>query len=253
MITIETPTTAAGMAEVIDVLGEVWRSATPMATVEMLVAIAHAGGYICLAVDDTTDDTTDGSNTERGNVRRPLGASIGLPARHSGGPALHSHVTGLVPSARGAGVGRAIKLHQRAWAAANGIERIVWTFDPLVRRNAWFNIAVLGAEVCEYLPSFYGAMTDEINAGDESDRLLVTWDVHRPLPVRPLDGAGAGTGAPRELIPTPVDVVALRRTDPSAVAVWRMDTRRALTSALAAGRAVIGFTTAGDYVIGSRT
>ena len=40
-----------------------------------------------------------------------------------------------------------MKLHQRAWAAASGLTWITWTFDPLVRRNAWFNIEVLGAHV----------------------------------------------------------------------------------------------------------
>ena len=101
----------------------------------------------------------------------------------------------------------------------------MWTFDPLVRRNAWFNIAVLGAEVREYLPSFYGSMTDAINAGDDSDRLLVTWDVGRPVPDSPRDGHDIA--GPTELVPTPDDVVALRRTDPLAVALWRArDPRR---------------------------
>ena len=68
-----------------------------------------------------------------------------------------------------------MKLHQQQWALDRGIEWIVWTFDPLVQRNAWFNIAILGAEVHEYLPYFYGTMTDAINAGDDSDRLLMAW------------------------------------------------------------------------------
>jgi predicted GNAT superfamily acetyltransferase len=161
---------------------------------------------------------------------------------------LHSHVTGLIPAARGSGLGRAIKLHQRAWAVANEVPHIVWTFDPLVRRNAWFNIAVLGAEVTEYLPSFYGSMTDAINAGDDSDRLLVTWNVTRPVPDRPRDGHEM---AGSQLVAVPDDVVALRRTDPLAVAVWRARTRSALTTALAEGRPIVGFTRAGHYVIGS--
>ena len=48
-----------------------------------------------------------------------------------------------------------------------------------MRRNAWFNIHVLGAEVHEYLVDFYGPIDDAINAGDESDRLLVAWAVRR--------------------------------------------------------------------------
>jgi predicted GNAT superfamily acetyltransferase len=158
-------------------------------------------------------------------------------------------VTGLLPAARALGVGRELKLHQREWARARGLESIVWTFDPLVRRNAWFNIAVLGAEIAAYLPSFYGTMTDAINGGDESDRLLVAWDIRAPLPSSPMDGTGAGDD--RLLVPTPDDVVQLRRTDPEAVASWRRSTRETFLDALAAGRSVVGFTRAGDYVMGS--
>jgi predicted GNAT superfamily acetyltransferase len=223
------------MADVVAVFREVWGSEMPVVTVEMLVAIAHGGGYVSLA-----RSAADGT---------ALGASVGFLARHDGRLALHSHVTGLVPAARGTGLGRAIKFHQREWAAANGIATIVWTFDPLVRRNAWFNIAVLGADVTEYLPSFYGTMTDAINAGDDSDRLLAVWKVERTRPDGPRDGRDVV--GPIELVPTPDDIVALRTSDPLAVPVWRSRTRAALTAALGAGRPIVGFTLAGEYVIGS--
>ena len=173
-----------------------------------------------------------------------LGASVGILARHHGRPALHSHITGLLPGARRSGIGRAMKLHQRAWAARHDLEWIVWTFDPLVRRNAWFNIEVLGADVHEYLPSFYGTMTDSINVGDESDRLLMTWPVTEPD-----DEATRAAPGTRTLIPTPEDIVALRRTDPAEVSRWRTDTRAALQGALERGHRVVGFTEAGEYVV----
>src|SRR3712207_7442617 len=62
------------------------------------------------------------------------------------------------------------KLHQRAWAIARGVHEVAWTFDPLVARNAWFNLTKLGARATEYLPNFYGPMDDGINGADESDR-----------------------------------------------------------------------------------
>jgi predicted GNAT superfamily acetyltransferase len=211
---------------------DVWGTSTPLVNVELLTALAHSGGYVAAAFADD----------------RMVGASVGFLADHHGEPALHSHVTGVVASMRHAGIGRAIKLHQRAWAAERRLRWITWTFDPLVRRNAWFNIAVLGADVDAYLPSFYGEMTDAINAGDESDRLLMAWDVTAPLPTVPRQGDDV---ADPILVPTPDDVVELRRSDPQAVAMWRSTTRAALTSALEAGGRVVGFTRDGAYVIGS--
>lgn len=230
----------AGLTAVGDLLQQVWGTSSPLVTLELARAITHSGGYVAAAFAPAGSmaGSTEGSM---------IGASVGILARQGDAPALHSHVTGLLPAARRAGIGRALKLHQRAWAAARGIDWITWTFDPLVRRNAWFNIAVLGAAVDEYLPSFYGEMTDAINVGDDSDRLHVAWRVSTPIPERPHDGRGVTAVA---LVPTPEDVVELRRRDHSAVARWRHSTREALLDALGAGYGVVGFTRDGNYVIG---
>ncbi|HEY2506925.1 MAG TPA: GNAT family N-acetyltransferase [Streptosporangiaceae bacterium] len=110
------------------------------------------------------------------------------------GPAhLHSHITGVTSRARGRHVGFALKLHQRAWALRSGIDRVTWTFDPLVARNAYFNLVKLGAGASAYLSDFYGGMSDGINTGQGSDRLLALWQLragatehaitgHRPWP-----------------------------------------------------------------------
>lgn len=238
-IEIRQLTVADEMVVVGELFQQVWGSATELVRLEMLMAISHAGGYV-IGAFDTSRHSPDG----RGEI---LGASVALLATHEGQPALHSHVTGILPGARSTGLGRAMKQHQRAWAIERGIEWIVWTFDPLVRRNAWFNIAILGAEVHEYLPQFYGAMTDAINAGDDSDRLLVAWSTSTDPNMAVRDGSNA-TGA--TLIPTPDDIVTLRRTDPAAVTRWRAETGAALTSALDAGKRVVGFTRAGEYVVG---
>jgi len=207
----------------------VWGMSAPLVTVEMLTAISHSGGYVSAAFAH----------------ERMVGASVGFLADHHGERALHSHITGVIASMRHAGIGRAIKLHQRRWAAERNLRWITWTFDPLVRRNAWFNIEVLGAEVNEYLPSFYGTMTDSINVGDESDRLLMAWRV--------VGGDASDErhthGGERILVPTPEDIVALRRTDPAAVAHWRSQTRDALRGAIERGDSIVGFTEQGEYVI----
>lgn len=210
------------------VLDQIWGSSLPVVTPEVLRALAHTGGYVAAAHDGA----------------EIVGGSVGFLARHRGEPALHSQVTGVVAGLRGSGVGHALKRHQRAWAAAQGLGWITWTFDPLVRRNAWFNLQVLGARVEEYLVDFYGRIGDAINGNDETDRLLVAWAVAER------DDTEAPSGpAPTIEVPTPDDIVALRRTDPDAAMAWRRRLRRELGTRLAAGGRVLRFTLAGTYVV----
>ena len=220
--------TAEEMAAIVTVLQQIWGSITPIVSVELLKAVAHGGGYVAAAFDG-------------GHV---VGASFGFLARYDDDSALHSHVTGVLPGVQHSGVGRAMKNHQRSWAANREIPWITWTFDPLVRRNAWFNIEVLGCRVAEYLTDFYGPMTDSINNNDASDRLLVAWPTG-PTPA-PVDSPAA---AQTIEVATPDDIVSLRRTDPAEVARWRMRVRAELGERLGAGATVTGFTRSGSYVL----
>lgn len=218
------------LASVGTVFQQVWGSVTPIVGVELLRAISHAGGYVAGAFEGD----------------HVVGASFGFLARHRGSEALHSHITGILPGVQHSGVGRAMKTHQREWAAARDIPWITWTFDPLVRRNAWFNVEVLGAHVSEYLVNFYGPMSDSINDHDETDRLLVAWptDEATARPVPP-------TAATTVEIPTPDDVVVLRRTDEAEAMRWRHQVREQLGGALERGGVVTGFTRDGAYVVAS--
>jgi predicted GNAT superfamily acetyltransferase len=219
--------TVADMADLERVLRQIWGSSASMVGVEMMRAVAHGGGYVAGAYS--------------GN--QMVGGSFGFLARHRGAPALHSHITGRLPGARHTGVGRAIKLHQRDWAHQHELAWLTWTFDPLVRRNAWFNLEVLGARVEEYLVDFYGPIDDTLNARDETDRVLVAW---------PTSGEPAVVRAPSPLaveVPTPDDVITLRRTDPAAAAGWRHEVRRALGGRLEHGWTVTGFSRDGAYLL----
>jgi predicted GNAT superfamily acetyltransferase len=220
--------TADEMAPIVTMFQQVWGSVIPLVGVELLRAIGHSGGYVAGAFDSG----------------RIVGASVAFLARHQGEEALHSHVTGILPGVTGSGVGRAMKNHQRAWAAEQGLKWVTWTFDPLVRRNAWFNIEVLRAHVADYLVDFYGPMTDSINARDESDRLMVAWPTDpTTMIVRTFPGE-----LPIE-VPTPEDIVALRRTDPAAARDWRLHIREELGERMKRGAIVTGFTRAGSYIV----
>ena len=218
------------LQQVVTLFNQVWGSITPLVGVELLRAIEHAGGYVAAAYSGD----------------QIVGGSLGFLARHADQPALHSHITGILPGVRQTGLGRAMKMHQREWARDHGLAWVTWTFDPLVRRNAWFNLCVLRAEAHEYLVDFYGPIDDAVNLRDESDRLLVAWATTAEAPA-PATEVGPGL----IVVSTPEDILVLRRTDPSAAATWRHQVRDQLGGAMAAGAAVVGVTRDGDYLLRS--
>jgi predicted GNAT superfamily acetyltransferase len=212
-------------------------------------AIHHAGGYAALAEIDG----------------RVVGASLAFLGRtESGAPLLHSHITGTLPDARDRGIGFAIKQHQRTWCLERDIRIITWTFDPLVRRNAYFNLTKLGARATAYHPDFYGAMDDDVNGGDDTDRIIVTWTLDEvaavddavpaeavvALTIGP-DGApvvGDGTGAVL-VHQIPADYHELRLRDPGLGRLWRDAVRKTLGTAIRDGYVGTGVTSDGWYVL----
>ncbi|RZQ61465.1 GNAT family N-acetyltransferase [Amycolatopsis suaedae] len=246
----------ADLAAVSDLFESIWR-ARPVST-ELLRAMSSAGNYVAGAFANGV----------------LLGACFGFFGS-PGKPALHSHIAGVTAGA-GRGIGYALKLHQRGWALDRGISRITWTFDPLVRRNAYFNLGKLGALPLAYLPNFYGPMGDELNGSGDTDRLLVGWDLTCPavraaasgtpvtadaaalrnrgaaraLSVDSLGGPVAGPAdGPTVLVAVPPDIEHLRRTDPGRGDAWRAALREVLGGLLADGARVTGFDRAGWYVI----
>ena len=86
-----------------------------------------------------------------------------------------SHMMGIHPAQRDAGIGFALKRAQWQMVRHQGLDHITWTYDPLLSRNAYLNIAKLGAVCHTYRRSEYGDMRDGLNAGLPSDRFLVDW------------------------------------------------------------------------------
>jgi predicted GNAT superfamily acetyltransferase len=93
---------------------------------------------------------------------------------------LHSHMLGVLPEYRNAGVGRQLKVRQREDALARGIDLIEWTFDPLEVKNAYFNIERLGAVVRRYLRNQYGVSSSVLHGGLPTDRLVAEWWIAKP-------------------------------------------------------------------------
>jgi len=244
----------------------IWGSlpTNPPITAELGKAIGHAGGYLSGAWEVGS----------AGGPDRLVGVCVGFRGRHA---SLHSHLCGVDRDARGRDIGHALKLHQRAWALAEGLTEVTWTFDPLVRRNAYFNLAKLGAVPQAYLLDFYGVMVDALNAGDEhSDRLLVSWPLTdarvvaaaagNPLEVDvaalradgatvALDADEHGRPVPGDasaavvLVRVPDDIAAVRAADPAAASAWRAATRQLFGHLFDAGGAVAGFHRDGWYVL----
>jgi predicted GNAT superfamily acetyltransferase len=193
--------------------------------------------------------------------------------------ACYSLIAGVSPGAERGGIGLALKLAQRAWALSAGAARMRWTFDPLLRRNAWFNISRLGAVGTEYLVDFYGEIADGVN-DPETDRLAVTWNLRMPLPrstqvSQPPESAPSEEDEPAAILiaglrgePTatttlgadstdsgrlrcwiPDDIIAVRRTDPGLARRWRLAVREALGGAFAEGHQVTAVIDPGWYVL----
>ncbi len=96
------------------------------------------------------------------------------------------------PEARDHGIGRRLKLYQRSLVAELGVTQILWTFDPLVSRNAHLNLNALGARVTDYVPDMYGADTGSaLHQGIGTDRFVVAWEVSGEA-----GGGEAGTTTP---------------------------------------------------------
>lgn len=236
-------------------------------TSNLLRALVHAGAYCSLAVDLATGE--------------PVGAALGFPGRDPrvpGGVFLHSHMAGVREGRRDRRIGTALKLHQRWWSLEDGIPVVAWTFDPLVRRNARLNVIRLGVEVRDYHPDFYGVMTDAINAGDRTDRVVAWWELGseraaraaaghlapasaaelrqrgaRDLVTAGPDGGPLVQGTPARgetlLVALPEDVVALRAASPDLALAWRLAVRDALQGAQAVGLQVSTVTDEGSYVL----
>ena len=190
------------------VLQEVWGTTVPLAPLELLTAICHTGGYVAGAFAGDS----------------MVGASIGLLARHHGRPALAQprHRTGRrrprnrpgsADQAAPAGLGdRArARLDHLDLRSAGASQRVVQHRRPRRRRSTSTSRRSTARWTTPSTPATNptGCSPHGICDG--------------PLPTTPRDGSGI---VDPEFVPTPDDVVALRRTDPAAVAMLAIGSPR---------------------------
>src|SRR3954447_5770656 len=120
-ITVTTPHAMEDLRTVSALLESVWGRTPEGVPVnsEMMRSLVHAGGSVTAAHDG------------RGEL---VGAAVLSPAAPAG--STYSLIAAASSGHRDRGVGRAVKLAQRAWALQHGFRIMVWTFDPLVSLNA---------------------------------------------------------------------------------------------------------------------
>lgn len=209
-------------------LKTIWADGDEVVPFDLVLAATHVGGYAAVVKEQD----------------QIIAASFGFLGQFAAHQVLHSHVT----AATKPGAGYLLKQHQFEWAAEQNLAGITWTFDPLVRRNCVFNFEKLGAFAVEYLPNFYGTMTDTINAGDDSDRLFAYWPVVESVQIPAVNSdqhalkniAGEPVrsnfdAAQAFWVELPADIEALRKQDLALARKWRAEVRGLLAPALEAG------------------
>ena len=176
---LETP---EEMAAVEELQRRVWPgSETEVVPAHLLITAIHAGGLVLGAIE----------NDEL------VGFLFGFPGLEfvpDGPRAKHcSHMLGVLESHRDTGIGFNLKRAQWQMVRNQGLDHITWTYDPLLSRNAHLNVARLGAVCNTYLPSYYGEMSDALNAGLPSDRFQVDWWIRTRRVERRLGKRSRGT------------------------------------------------------------
>ncbi len=247
--------TQAEYEECVRIQDETWGAGFSERVPSAILKVSqYLGGVTAAAFDGVGDDA------------RILGFVFGMTGIRDGQLVHWSDMLAVRPEARDHGIGRRLKLYQRSLVAELGVTQILWTFDPLVSRNAHLNLNALGARVTDYVPDMYGADTGSaLHQGIGTDRFVVAWDVSGTAGQRG-SGAGGGDGrgaagqrgsgeagmrggkdarrlgSEREVVvEIPHDIQQLIAADPTAARQWRESTRPAFLRLLADGYRVTGF------------
>jgi predicted GNAT superfamily acetyltransferase len=183
----------------------VWKSADrDVVPVPLFVVAAETGGQVLGAF--------------HGNEL--VGFTVAIAGVRRGKPFLHSHMTAVLDRHRDHGIGRKLKLFQREDALARGVDLIEWTFDPLIMKNAYFNLMRLGAIARRYIPNAYGITSSPLHSALPTDRLVAEWHLRSPRVVRVLEGKRATPSFSKKAVRITVlnNLEMQRKADPAKAA-----------------------------------
>ena len=240
----------------------------------VLIVSIKRGGILLGAFDDT------------GEMK---GFVYSIPALKHGQLTQWSHMLGVVPDARDAGLGLGLKLAQRERALGMSVELIEWTYDPLQALNAHLNFARLGVVVEEYEENIYGESSSPLHRGTPTDRFVAEWHLRRPHVERRIAAIGQPVvrdssvasapvvnesrrtpgdwlepgpaaldlDAPRLFVEIPVGFSEMQASAPDVALAWRMATRRIFQTYLPRNYRVVDFflsreTGRGHYLLARR-
>jgi predicted GNAT superfamily acetyltransferase len=218
-----------------------------------LVVVQKNGGHVFGAFD-------------RGKM---VAFCFGCPAYRDGKVYHYSRMLGVMPGYQDSGIGSQMKLKQREYVRKQGLDLVVWTFDPLQSRNAYLNIEKLGCVIREYSVNLYPESGSQFNAGMESDRFSPEWwitsrrvrdrlrgkrlphdlDAYAcaleartgPSGFREPVSVRRGQKASRVHIEIPADIDALKKRSLKLAQEWRSATREAFLAYFRRGYVVNGF------------
>jgi predicted GNAT superfamily acetyltransferase len=213
---------------------------------------------------------------------RLVGMVFGLTGVRAGELVHWSDMLAVVPEWRNHHLGERLKHYQAERVRGLGVRYMLWTFDPLVARNAHFNVNRLGAFPVEYVVDMYGSYTGStLHGALPTDRFVTRWDLvdARSTPAAaavaadgdadiPVVDAGASCergaaidfqldpDAPCVRVRVPADFSSLQRENPQCAEHWRHVVRACATQLFHAGYHVSRFVrAAGDtlpYYVFSR-
>ncbi|MFQ5612080.1 MAG: GNAT family N-acetyltransferase [Anaerolineae bacterium] len=203
-----------------------------------------------------------------------IGFVYGYLGMASGKLYLFSQRMGVLPDYQSQSIGYRLKAAQREQMLRQGIDMIVWTYDPLEGKNATLNIEKLGAVVRTYARNIYGIVQNPLQMGLAMDRFLAEWPlmsdrvrermrgyISRPDAEAWMSGevypianyASWEQDLPRPmaadleltddvlLVQVPSDLQAIKRTDLTVARGWRTMTRQIFEHYFRRGYVVTGF------------